>query len=75
MPALWKFHAVHHGIEELDWLGAFHSHPFDAIVTKAVSLTPIFLLDFRRPLSPPFRLSTLGTRCLFIQTCGFRSAP
>jgi sterol desaturase/sphingolipid hydroxylase (fatty acid hydroxylase superfamily) len=46
IPALWKFHAVHHGIEELDWLGAFHSHPMDTIVTKAISLTPIFLLGF-----------------------------
>lgn len=46
IPALWKFHAVHHGIEELDWLGAFHSHPVDAIVTKAISLTPIFFLGF-----------------------------
>ncbi|MBZ9794286.1 sterol desaturase family protein [Mesorhizobium sp. ES1-4] len=46
IPALWKFHAVHHGIEELDWLGAFHSHPVDAMVTKAISLTPIFFLGF-----------------------------
>src|SRR5689334_7653168 len=46
IPALWKFHAVHHGIEELDWLGAFHSHPVDAILTKALSLTPIFFLGF-----------------------------
>ncbi|WP_095200238.1 sterol desaturase family protein [Mesorhizobium carmichaelinearum] len=46
IPALWKFHAVHHGIEDLDWLGAFHSHPVDAILTKAISLTPIFLLGF-----------------------------
>jgi len=46
IPALWKFHAVHHGIEELDWLGAFHSHPVDIIVTRAISLMPIFFLGF-----------------------------
>lgn len=46
IPALWKFHAVHHGIEELDWLGAFHNQPVDAIVTKAISLTPVFFLGF-----------------------------
>ncbi|KRB20129.1 sterol desaturase family protein [Mesorhizobium loti] len=46
IPALWRFHAVHHGIEELDWLGAFHSHPVDAIATKAISLAPIFFLGF-----------------------------
>ncbi|UVK45306.1 sterol desaturase family protein [Mesorhizobium sp. AR07] len=48
IPALWKFHAIHHGIEELDWLGAFHSHPIDIIVTKAVSLTPVFFLGFSK---------------------------
>lgn len=46
IPALWKFHAVHHGIEELDWLGAFHNHPVDIIVTKAISLTPVYFLGF-----------------------------
>ncbi|TGQ72582.1 sterol desaturase family protein [Mesorhizobium sp. M00.F.Ca.ET.186.01.1.1] len=46
IPGLWKFHAVHHGIEELDWLGAFHAHPVDTLVTKAISLMPIFFLGF-----------------------------
>jgi sterol desaturase/sphingolipid hydroxylase (fatty acid hydroxylase superfamily) len=60
IPALWKFHAVHHGIKELDWLGAFHSHPIDIIVTKAISLTPIFFLGFSEASIAVFSTIYLG---------------
>lgn len=43
---LWKFHAVHHSIEELDWLAAHRVHPVDQIITKGASLLPVFALGF-----------------------------
>ncbi|MER8488316.1 sterol desaturase family protein [Mesorhizobium australicum] len=46
IPALWKFHSIHHGIEELDWIAAFRAHPVDQIITKAASLLPVFFLGF-----------------------------
>ena len=46
IPWLWKFHAVHHSIEELDWLAAARVHPIDQIVTKAMSILPLFALGF-----------------------------
>jgi sterol desaturase/sphingolipid hydroxylase (fatty acid hydroxylase superfamily) len=46
VPWLWKFHAIHHSIEELDWLAAHRVHPIDQIITKAASLIPIFALGF-----------------------------
>ncbi|PBB22899.1 MULTISPECIES: sterol desaturase family protein [unclassified Mesorhizobium] len=46
IPALWRFHAIHHGIEELDWMVAFRAHPVDQIITKAASLLPVFFLGF-----------------------------
>jgi len=46
VPALWKFHAIHHSIEELDWLAAHRVHPVDQIVTKTASYLPVFLLGF-----------------------------
>jgi sterol desaturase/sphingolipid hydroxylase (fatty acid hydroxylase superfamily) len=46
VPALWKFHQIHHSIEELDWLAAARVHPIDQIVTKWISLTPVFALGF-----------------------------
>jgi sterol desaturase/sphingolipid hydroxylase (fatty acid hydroxylase superfamily) len=29
---LWRFHAVHHSSEQLDWIGAFRFHPVDFIL-------------------------------------------
>jgi sterol desaturase/sphingolipid hydroxylase (fatty acid hydroxylase superfamily) len=46
VPSLWKFHAVHHSIEELDWLAATRIHPVDQIVTKGISLVPVVALGF-----------------------------
>ena len=46
VPWLWRFHAIHHSIEELDWLAAARVHPIDQISTKAASLLPIFALGF-----------------------------
>src|SRR5690242_16416048 len=33
IPWLWKFHAIHHSIETLDWLAAHRVHPVDQILT------------------------------------------
>src|SRR5574341_1042272 len=46
VPVLWRFHQIHHSIEELDWLAAARVHPVDQIVTKGVSLVPVFALGF-----------------------------
>ncbi len=46
VPFLWKFHAVHHSSEELDWLAAFRVHPVDQVIVKGASLIPIFALGF-----------------------------
>ena len=46
VPWLWQFHAIHHSIEELDWLAAARVHPVDQILTKGVSLVPVVALGF-----------------------------
>lgn len=46
VPFLWKFHALHHSIEEMDWLASYRVHPLDQIVTKTVSYLPVFALGF-----------------------------
>ena len=40
MPALWRFHAVHHSTEHLDWISGFRNHPFDG----AIVAPPFFFL-------------------------------
>ena len=46
VPWLWKFHSIHHSIEELDWLAGHRVHPVDQILTKGASLVPVFALGF-----------------------------
>ncbi len=46
VPFLWRFHAVHHSIEELDWLAAHRVHPVDQIASATASLLPVILLGF-----------------------------
>lgn len=35
IPFLWRFHAVHHSIEDLDWLAAHRVHPLDTGLTNS----------------------------------------
>lgn len=45
-PVLWRFHAVHHSIEQMDWLAGHRVHPFDQILSNFMKLLPLFLLGF-----------------------------
>lgn len=41
---LWRFHAVHHSAEELDWLAAHREHPLDGIGTQICLNLPAFIV-------------------------------
>ena len=43
---LWRFHAVHHSSQALDWLAASRLHLVDVLVTRSLVLVPLFLLGF-----------------------------
>lgn len=46
VPFLWQFHAVHHSIEDMDWLATHRVHPIDQIFTNTFSLLPIWCMGF-----------------------------
>jgi lathosterol oxidase len=46
MPALWRFHAIHHSIREMDWLAGSRLHVVDVVVTRALVVLPAFVLGF-----------------------------
>ncbi len=46
IPWLWKFHAVHHSVQRLDWLAAVRVHPIDQIFTRVFQILPIYILGF-----------------------------
>lgn len=43
---LWRFHAVHHSAEHLDWLAAHREHPLDTIYTVTLINLPPLVLGF-----------------------------
>ena len=48
LPILWRFHKVHHSIEEMDWLASGRLHPVDQAFTRSCAILPIFALGFTR---------------------------
>ena len=44
---LWKFHAIHHSSEEVDWLAAARLHPVNEIGSRLMQFVPMYLLGFR----------------------------
>lgn len=43
---LWRFHAIHHSAQAMDWLASSRLHFADIAVTRALSYLPIYLLGF-----------------------------
>lgn len=60
IPFLWRFHAIHHSIEELDWLAGSRVHPVDQILMKGASLVPVFLLGFSNEAITIFAIISYG---------------
>jgi sterol desaturase/sphingolipid hydroxylase (fatty acid hydroxylase superfamily) len=46
VPQLWRFHSVHHSIEQMDWVAAGRLHPFDSAFTQAFTIMPLFVLGY-----------------------------
>lgn len=45
-PTLWKYHAVHHSSEDLDWLSAVRVHPFNEIGMRGAQAFGLIALGF-----------------------------
>ena len=46
---LWPFHAIHHSVEEMDWLAGSRLHLVDVMLARGLTYVPIFVLGFSRP--------------------------
>lgn len=46
VPALWRFHSVHHSAETLDWLAGSRMHLVEIIALRALTIIPMYLLGF-----------------------------
>lgn len=46
VPLLWRFHAIHHSIEHMDWLAGSRMHMVEVLFTRSLVLAPIVVLGF-----------------------------
>lgn len=49
IPWLWRFHALHHSAEEMDWLVNTRAHPLDMFFGRFSGLLPLYLLGLAQP--------------------------
>ena len=50
LPFLWRFHAIHHSAEHLDFLVSTRAHPVDMVFTRLCELTPLYILGLASPI-------------------------
>jgi len=49
-PLLWRFHAIHHSAEEIDWLVNTRAHPVDIVFTRLCDMVPMYVLGLAQPM-------------------------
>ena len=44
IPVLWRFHAIHHSAEHMDFIVNTRAHPVDLVLTRLAGLVPLYAL-------------------------------
>jgi sterol desaturase/sphingolipid hydroxylase (fatty acid hydroxylase superfamily) len=50
IPLLWRFHAIHHSAEHVDFLVNTRAHPIDMVFTRLCGLVPLYILGLASPI-------------------------
>jgi sterol desaturase/sphingolipid hydroxylase (fatty acid hydroxylase superfamily) len=66
IPFLWRFHAIHHSAEDVDFLVNTRAHPLDMVFGRFCALVPLFVLGLASPSTPsgsavPVAVTIIGT--------------
>jgi sterol desaturase/sphingolipid hydroxylase (fatty acid hydroxylase superfamily) len=51
IPLLWRFHAVHHSAEDVDYLVSVRGHPVDQVFSRLCELAPMYALGLASPMA------------------------
>jgi sterol desaturase/sphingolipid hydroxylase (fatty acid hydroxylase superfamily) len=46
VPFLWRFHAIHHSSQMMDWLASSRLHLVDIVLTRMLAFLPLYALGF-----------------------------
>jgi sterol desaturase/sphingolipid hydroxylase (fatty acid hydroxylase superfamily) len=61
MPLLWRFHAVHHSAEDVDFLSNTRAHPVDMVFTRLCGFIPVFALGLAQGPALPAVVIVIAT--------------
>ncbi len=66
IPFLWRFHAIHHSAEQIDFLVNTRAHPLDMVFGRFCGLVPIYVLGLGGPIGAegsmiPILVNLMGT--------------
>src|SRR5262249_30483766 len=50
IPFLWRFHAIHHSAEQVDWLVNTRAHPVDMVFQRLCGFIPMYVLGLAQPM-------------------------
>ena len=70
IPLLWRFHAIHHTAEQVDWLTNTRGHPVDIVFTRLCGFVPIYLLGLAQMDMTPHSVA-VSLLMIFTNTWGF----
>lgn len=70
-PWLWRFHAIHHSPQEIDWLVNTRAHPLDMAFHRFCGLVPTYVLGLAQPTADrldtvPLLVTLIGTAWGFL---------
>lgn len=46
IPALWRFHAVHHSAQHMDWMAGARMHFLEILILRGTTVIPMIVLGF-----------------------------
>ena len=84
VPFLWRFHAIHHSAEQIDFLVSTRAHPVDFVFTRICMLAPLYALglvgtvhatDGAIAMGVILARSSCGDIFVHADTCGGGSVP
>ncbi|MFZ6687546.1 sterol desaturase family protein [Undibacterium sp. SXout11W] len=64
VPFLWRFHAVHHSSEVMDWIAGSRLHMFEIIATRVVILGALYVVGFTKPVLDAY-IIVVGFQAVF----------
>jgi len=64
VPLLWRLHAVHHSVKNMDWLAGSRMHLLEVLITRTLVLAMIYLLGFSKEVIDAY-IVIVGLQAVF----------